>query len=623
MIDESIMEKIQEKITHFDTWIEKAGLQKKDYQKEGLRWMLQREMMEEDTKTEFIRGGILADEMGLGKTIQILGLLYTNFLPKTLIVVPLALLNQWSEEIYRLLGHRVCIYYGEKKDIEQVKKAPVVLTTYGHITMKKLKKKMYLEPELAEIKWNRVVYDEGHKLRNRTNRTTQGAQSLKTEVTWIITGTPIQNQKRDLYSLCEVLGFSRKYSRNAENLQNICEDYILQRRKEDVGLTMPELRRHTITVEWECSKERQLSEAIHRKLWGQCQNEEDIGDRGDMDGSEYGGECGGEYEDGIERKKETKIEHFLTNTILSALTRARQSCILPSLMTTQIQKHIVSGKLKKSELERLRYVVEALKSTSKIDAVVKTIRTRKENGRAKIVFCHYTQEIDCLFERLTSRYGFRCGKIDGRTTRKQRKETIHNKDLDVLILQIQSCAEGLNLQHYNEIYFVSPHWNPFVEDQAVARAYRLGQTQDVDVFRFEMAGFETRRHEEILTIEQYCMLVQERKRSISYEILQHANHRQRPHSLDCLKQMMVTSEELENMENKTCAICIEECWCANGGVGDNGGVEDIVIKTHCGHIYHKKCAKEWLNYSKKSSVIHNCPMCRSILTSVDYAGICV
>ena len=126
--------------------------------------------------------------------------------------------------------------------------------------------------------------------------------------------------------------------------------------------------------------------------------------------------------------------------------------------------------------------------------------------------------------------------LDGRTTHDMRNDIIENPDIDILILQIQTGCEGLNLQHYSDIYFVSPHWNPSVEDQAVARAHRLGQTKSVNVYRFVMEDPSAResdaresdaresdaRESETeedtanpsINIETYCLNVQSKKREI-------------------------------------------------------------------------------------------------------------
>jgi len=102
---------------------------------------------------------------------------------------------------------------------------------------------------------------------------------------------------------------------------------------------------------------------------------------------------------------------------------------------------------------------------------------------------------------------YNVGVISGSTSSTDRRHLTTSEDIDVLILQIQSCCEGLNLQHYCEIYFISPSWNPSVEDQAIARAHRVGQTQEIDVYRFTMENFDN-----IDNIDTYVKCVQDNKR---------------------------------------------------------------------------------------------------------------
>jgi hypothetical protein len=108
------------------------------------------------------------------------------------------------------------------------------------------------------------------------------------------------------------------------------------------------------------------------------------------------------------------------------------------------------------------------------------------------VFCHFRAEIDYIQVRLITAFPSLVVRyLDGRTRENERRQILApDADIDVLILQIQTCCEGLNLQQFSEVYFVSPDWNPSVEDQAVARCHRFGQTEPVVVFRFVMAPFK-------------------------------------------------------------------------------------------------------------------------------------
>ena len=139
------------------------------------------------------------------------------------------------------------------------------------------------------------------------------------------------------------------------------------------------------------------------------------------------------------------------------------------------------------------------------------ITSRKGNGRNKLVFCHYRGEIDEIRRRLVEA-GMTVGTLDGRTSHEAREQMVLDENLDVMILQIMTGCEGLNLQQYKEIYFVSPHWNPAVEDQAVARCHRIGQKDKVDIFRFTMAGFH--EHEGSISLDEYASRVQGSKRAM-------------------------------------------------------------------------------------------------------------
>ncbi|NDB63975.1 MAG: DEAD/DEAH box helicase, partial [Nitrosopumilaceae archaeon] len=181
-------------------------------------------------------------------------------------------------------------------------------------------------------------------------------------------------------------------------------------------------------------------------------------------------------------------------------------CILPLLVKTQKAYQ--------------NYTLQGTTYMTKIDSLVQTILTRKDNQRPKLIFCHFRGEIDMIKKRLEN--DFEIQTIDGRISTKQKKEILSNSSntIDdkkttnkILILQIQTCSEGLNLQEYNEVYFVSPHWNPAIESQAIARCHRLGQTSDVDVFRFIM----TWNDKSLKSMDEYCDELQIAKRKMYSE----------------------------------------------------------------------------------------------------------
>jgi SNF2 family DNA or RNA helicase len=173
------------------------------------------------------------------------------------------------------------------------------------------------------------------------------------------------------------------------------------------------------------------------------------------------------------------------------MLKARQCCILPRLVQAN----------------------PSVSSSSKLDFVVGEILRNKGNGSGKLIFCHFREELDEICKRLTASGLNGVAFIDSRTSDVRRKQCLVENN-EALVLQIQTGCEGLNLQeHYSEIYFVGPHWNPAIEDQAIARCHRFGQTRVVYVRRFEMAPFGNQD----INIERYVHNVQESKRIMAQE----------------------------------------------------------------------------------------------------------
>ena len=187
---------------------------------------------------------------------------------------------------------------------------------------------------------------------------------------------------------------------------------------------------------------------------------------------------------------------------LPIILRAKQVCILPKIVDTVDDTLELFDKI---DIVVDDVVVET--ESSKIDRAIEIMVERKLNGNQKIVFCHFHAEIDIIMVRLLNA-GMTVGILDGR--RKCRVSDVDEND--VLIIQIQTGCEGLNLQRFNEVYFIGPHWNPAVEDQAIARCHRIGQLKPVIVYRFIMENLDEE------SLDMYIRGVQERKRDIAREL---------------------------------------------------------------------------------------------------------
>jgi SNF2 family DNA or RNA helicase len=554
-------------IDRFDEYVQKSGLEPKSYQREGVEFCLRRE---EPGAVAAVRGGIIADEMGLGKTIVMMGLILANLAAfrRTLIVVPVALIAQWVAQIKKTIidtGVKtdlvVVVYHGvtgkrrvvlSEGGVDPVwchrppkrggsaRAIDIVITTYGCVAMEEpvsVSKKNPLNvlkasapkapkvPTLSLLTFHadRVIFDEAHHLRNKSSRIFKGAMRVVEAVAegairpsvWIVTGTPIQNKISDLKSLCYVLGFGVGDLISEEKRRAIRDQFVLRRTKVSVGMVAEEeeeaeaeeaagavdvtcaprlqsLKHYKSQVPWSSENELDLSREIHQK----ARNTTDRAER------------------------------------LKLYTRMRQMCVWPALLKTS-KKVVSSGEYEETHGLSMEEYHVAVSKQSKLDRVVATMVAEAAvgSGRKSIVFCHYRREMTQLRDMLLRGGGVGCGSeediaiIDGTVGQRERAR-IFAAAPTVLILQIRTCSEGLNLQSYSDVYFVSPHWNPCVEDQAIARCYRMGQTKGVRVFRFYMTDFVGEvdavvagESECISTLDHKCEEIQERKRVLCNEFL--------------------------------------------------------------------------------------------------------
>tara|TARA_B110000037_G_C17125190_1_gene507739 strand:+ start:67 stop:915 length:849 start_codon:yes stop_codon:yes gene_type:complete len=277
-----------------------------------------------------------------------------------------------------------------------------------------------------------------------------------------------------------------------------------------VGIKLPPIQAEQITVPWGSDSEKNIAAQIHSQT----------------------------HFSNVSVDNVDEAIGVLTRG-MPMLIRARQVCVFPHLLNRAVKRLQERGDLS-WDIE-----MADIKTCSKMTAITKHILNgfKQRDGRRKIVFCHYRGEID-LLEALLTKGGIACTSVDGRTTKKQRENALNYavssggfsqvcrawRDSEewmfpiidqfiapqVLIVQIQTANEGLNLQHFQDIYFTSPHWNPAVEEQAIARAHRIGQCSNVKVYRFIMENFdaEYEGQERPITIDRYCQLVQDSKREL-------------------------------------------------------------------------------------------------------------
>ena len=519
-------------ITLFDMYIQKSGMDKKDYQREGVAWLL-----ENETRCEppcGVKGGFVADEMGLGKTIMMIGICISNFVMRTLIVVPPVLIDQWYNQIYKTTGHKSIVYRGKNKKTiisSDLDRSVIVLCSYDAISIKNnsktgnAKEGNIPKTILHDIKWGRVIFDEAHHLRNKKTSRYLGAKMLQSEIKWLVSGTPVQNKKTDFYALCSLINLPVSYYKDANNLSDIGRLFILKRSKKQVGIELHDVVVNKQCVSWKNKAEEKLAEEIHSafgfsniKLIKDLIRPADSHSSWSMTDKDINPSTEGA---GF---MDVMMDHGYGK--LPLLLRARQSCVYPKMMSNKIEIFHKLGLIKNNNMD---FYNEAMNNSSKLDSVVDAILERKNNGCGKLVFCHFKEEMNEISSRLKNLGGMNVGILDGNTKITARMDMI-NQAKDVLILQIQTGCEGLNLQeNYSEIYFVSPHWNPFIEDQAIARCHRIGQMKPVFVWRFEMDNFGDNvggddSKKATKNLDEYIMDVQNGKRYVVNQIIESSSN---------------------------------------------------------------------------------------------------
>ncbi|MET8578363.1 DEAD/DEAH box helicase [Streptomyces sp. NPDC005012] len=449
-----------------------AGLRAelRDYQLRGLAWL--------DLMTSLGLGGCLADDMGLGKTVTLIALHLRRAERgpagrPTLVVCPASLLGNWQREVQRFApGVPVRRFHGTGRTLADVD-GGFVLTTYG--TMRSAAE------ELAGVEWGMVVADEAQHIKNPYSATARALRTIPTPARVALTGTPVENNLSELWALLDwttpgLLGplksFRARHARAveggedpeaAERLARLVRPFLLRRRKSDPGI-VPELPPKTETDRPVPLTREQASlyEAVVRESMLVIEGSQGIARRG---------------------------------LVLKLLTALKQICDHPALY---LKEGFSPDRARADRSGKLALLDELL------DTVL------AEDG-SMLVFTQYVGMARLITHHLAAR-SVPAEMLHGGTPVAERERMVdrfQDGATPVLVLSLKAAGTGLNLTRAGHVVHFDRWWNPAVEEQATDRAYRIGQTQPVQVHRLITEG----------TVEDRIAEMLEAKRALADAIL--------------------------------------------------------------------------------------------------------
>lgn len=409
----------------------------RDHQDEGVKWLC--ECLENQN------GCILADEMGLGKTTQSLAFIALNksSVYPSLILAPLSVINNWVSECQEFLpSFIICKYYGdaETRQRQQNVKCDIMLTTYEMF----LKDVSYFTSKL----WNILIVDEGHRLKNSNSQSFINLQIIQTNFRVILSGTPVQNNIKELYTL---LSFVDKQTFAIEDLDDFCERYTNSRYNTELhDLLRPFLLRRTKNQV--LSKLPPAQESIiychltklQRKIYKGCL----VKDASVID---------------LEANKSV-----LQNTLM----QLRKCSNHPYMFNGVEPEPFCIGE----------HLVEASGKLNNLDIILKYCQV---NQHKVLIFSQFTLTLDILQDYAHYRK-FTYERLDGSVRDQERYNSISNfskNDIFLFFLSTKAGGVGLNLTAADTVIFFDSDWNPQNDIQAAARAHRIGQTKPVKIIR--------------------------------------------------------------------------------------------------------------------------------------------
>jgi SNF2 family DNA or RNA helicase len=432
-------------------------------------------------------GACLADDMGLGKTIQTIALLLYQRdqdveSGPSLIICPTSLVGNWRREIGRFAPSlRVVVHHGSSRAegaefVEQSLQSDVVISTYGLVRRD--------IDDLIQVNWSNVILDEAQNIKNPVTKQARAVRRLRGHYRMALTGTPIENRLSELWSIMSFLnpsylgsleGFRRNFALPieryqdpdaSENLRRLVRPFILRRVKTDPRVIQDLPEKFEYKVFCNLTREQAtLYEAIVRDAMVAIKQVET-------------------HEPQIKRR----------GLILSMLTRLKQVCNHPSLF-------LGDGS-------------ETSRRSGKLNRLSEMLEEILEVGDRALVFTQFAQMGFLLQRHLQDVFNQEVLFLHGGTSQEQRDRMLMRFQDDphaptIFVLSLKAGGIGLNLMRANHVFHYDRWWNPAVENQATDRAYRIGQTRDVQVQKFICLG----------TLEERIDMLIESKRSLAESIV--------------------------------------------------------------------------------------------------------
>ncbi|MGL6108347.1 SNF2-related protein [Romboutsia sp.] len=429
----------------------------RSYQEEGYKFF--------NTLSHYEFGGILADEMGLGKTIQAISFLLSQKDKKSIVVTPTSLIYNWKDEIENFAPNlKVLIMHGDKSQrieaFESINDYDLILTTYATLRNDfDYYKEMYFDY---------MIIDEAQNIKNPYAQNTETVKNINAKVKFALTGTPMENNLVELWSIFDYLmpgylfskkSFESKFvnskEENIKELKKMINPFILRRLKKDVLKELPDKIEKKFFVEMDKEQKK-----IYKALV------DDINEKRSS-----------------EEFKEDKI------TIFSYLTKLRQLCLDPSVL---IENY--TGK------------------SAKADIGINIIKSNIEENHKILLFSQFTSVLKNLGQRLEEE-GISYSYLDGSVNAAKRIELVkdfnENEENKVFLISLKAGGTGLNLTSADVVIHFDPWWNPAIEDQATDRAHRFGQKNVVEVIKLIAKG----------TVEEKIIKMQESKKELIEKVM--------------------------------------------------------------------------------------------------------